>query len=1323
MYCNITVRDLRPNRSADARSVYRLSQIDDNCMDLYQYFVKKFNNTTDFVLTLTDNTPLCPENFKDVMTDDLELHIYETLSENVMKCEVDIAPHPDTITKSGMYEYYDSRGIDSVVISIAELIDNSLAATKDNDGLRLVEIRYYDYGSDSLLVIIDNGCGMGRNDLTNWAKFKCSKFVRNGANNESNQTHNNIDLTSFNSSHLPLSGLRDRQSMPPPSPRRMIRYLDSNINYFGAGGKQAIFNIGETTTMITKAADEECVFELTLSKSKFDEKTRINPSGVYKEELIQRTKGSERPLKKNPTIMDQIENSIIIEIENDYKSFTICCIKDVFAKHHIQFKRNTENMNYWTKGLARVYHYYLHGPDGNKNEKQNIVKELQDINIIIKIFQIKLEENIETQLKHQINLKDINDDYESLLIRSAKDSFLFEVEHSDRQNSDNMPAVIEGVIRYHPYEYDSETIPELTIYDDLTESTSVASSRTIDEDIEDCMQKATRKKMREVFECFWHGRLIPQDCIDFEWNKYNPKNTNCTKELEECYNRLSGALFTDACFQVSQNKQSFMDLNRLMSQTQKLVFYKVDGQGRRVRCNFENEFMNWLKNCHTKLDKQVHYFEYQCDIPRVDIQSLRKLSITNVFSVFNKIEWRNKFLKKGDIIQTQHTRPQKLIGKIDKFLVPVKCSGDYIGSPGFVEIHQLPEEIYGNGSESSKIIHFIKINIEAELDIIGQELDKLYCRLPESIKLTFPKRYPIKEGDQLVAGRPIGDIRVELLNSNSEKLQTDRIPYKGTHKKLSIQLEILREIENNETVTEIEYPLAHYSKDWDYWFTQTDGINKAGKYQIVCVCLNSTTGTDSSMTAKFANGDALPSLPPMKFTVIPDETNHFVVSENNLKVMIGKPFNLTLELFDQFDNLVKPDSNTVYSPEIKHNDFIVNVEATEIKGHKLILKNVVILGKIMDNIIITFEISLMSIENKEKLDIEVQLGNPIDIIIEPNLPIEAQNNSIPEIEVYLHDMGGNDVTLIRRNHNVVAKVFELIDNEHKKQVFPEINLVNRSYDNHFYLTINKQISIKESDIPLHLRTFVIKFFLKYDINVFKEISLVLLQSNLQEESTTLRSNTKDNNIKVSKCLTTNNNKRNLSANENPDNIIRPKKSKIIRINRNIRNTSTSSDMISDETPSTSRNETITPQIMTSTPIRSQTPLFPNESTIRAQSLNSTQTLPLTRVIPSTSTVITQVSADPNTSTTSISSQSDSIPLKLIYEKTLEDGRQEMVEILSQQLTSDSFQPSVYVIGIDSEERTQENLTEEENRIVEQIVQLFKQLRDIQKNRNSLFNNN
>jgi hypothetical protein len=566
------------------------------------------------------------DNYEDLRSGDTVLilrSLEQTLPQEV-KYSVNIAPHPDTITKSGMYEYYSSRGIDSVVISIAELIDNSLAATKDNDGLRQIEIRFYEDGKDSIMFIIDNGHGMDYFQLTNWAKFKYSKFVRDYRFDETHETPTSLSSTpltqdsgfmSFSSVDLPLNRT-NRCSTPLPngSPKAYCpRYLDSEINYFGAGGKQAIFNIGAKTKMTTKRRGNKDVLELTLSKQEFDIRSQTNPDQVYKQDIISHTAKVERQLPEDAPISTRIEYEITESLEHELESFTCCSIQNIESNHITYLKKGSDSLTDWAKNLARIYHYYLHGPKGNTEQYNELAPELSNLQILIKMYNvIKSGGILKFELKDTTDLREIDTDYETLLVRRAKSIFEFDI---DRPNQ----SPIEGIIRYHPYVHDRETLPRLNDFeDDLCETNSINSHRTnanefSSEDNEE-FRRSQPLKSREkpVFECYWHGRLIPNTNIDFEWNKYNQKSSKMVPE--ECYNRLSGALFTNHCYKVTQNKLTFIDLYQSIFQSPSPDFFKVvtdNGVRRRVRGDVKTEFVKWIGECHTKFDKQVKYSKFQ----------------------------------------------------------------------------------------------------------------------------------------------------------------------------------------------------------------------------------------------------------------------------------------------------------------------------------------------------------------------------------------------------------------------------------------------------------------------------------------------------------------------------------------------------------------------------------------------------------------------------------------------------------------------------------------------------------------------------------------
>lgn len=51
--------------------------------------------------------------------------------------------------------------------------------------------------------------------------------------------------------------------------------MNSDISYFGVGGKQAVFFVGQSARMISKPIDSKDVHELVLSKEDFEKKEKI----------------------------------------------------------------------------------------------------------------------------------------------------------------------------------------------------------------------------------------------------------------------------------------------------------------------------------------------------------------------------------------------------------------------------------------------------------------------------------------------------------------------------------------------------------------------------------------------------------------------------------------------------------------------------------------------------------------------------------------------------------------------------------------------------------------------------------------------------------------------------------------------------------------------------------------------------------------------------------------------------------------------------------------------------------------------------------------
>uniref|UniRef100_A0A8C5ZDK0 Structural maintenance of chromosomes flexible hinge domain containing 1 n=1 Tax=Marmota marmota marmota TaxID=9994 RepID=A0A8C5ZDK0_MARMA len=212
-----------------------------------------------FVITTTSRKEITCDNFDETVKDGVTLYLLQSVNQLLLtatKERIDFLPHYDTLVKSGMYEYYASEGQNPLPFALAELIDNSLSATSRNVGIRRIQIKllFDETQGKPAVAVIDNGRGMTSKQLNNWAVYRLSKFTRQG------------DFESDHSGYV----------RPVPVPRS----LNSDISYFGVGGKQAVFFVGQSARMISKPAESQDVHELVLSKEDFEKKEK-NKEAIY----------------------------------------------------------------------------------------------------------------------------------------------------------------------------------------------------------------------------------------------------------------------------------------------------------------------------------------------------------------------------------------------------------------------------------------------------------------------------------------------------------------------------------------------------------------------------------------------------------------------------------------------------------------------------------------------------------------------------------------------------------------------------------------------------------------------------------------------------------------------------------------------------------------------------------------------------------------------------------------------------------------------------------------------------------------------------------
>ncbi|XP_005367606.1 structural maintenance of chromosomes flexible hinge domain-containing protein 1 isoform X2 [Microtus ochrogaster] len=789
-----------------------------------------------FVITTTSRKEITRDNFDEAVKDGVTLYLLQSVDQSLLtatKERIDFLPHYDTLVKSGMYEYYASEGQNPLPFALAELIDNSLSATSHNVGVRRIQIKllFDETQGKPAVAVVDNGRGMTSKQLNNWAVYRLSKFTRQG------------DFESDHSGYV----------RPVPVPRS----LNSDISYFGVGGKQAVFFVGQSARMISKPADSQDVHELVLSKEDFEKKEK-NKEAIYSGYIRNRKPADSVHITNDD---ERFLHNLIVE-EKKKDSFTAVVITGV-QPEHIQYLKNYFHL--WTRQLTHIYHYYIHGPKGNEISTAKEVGPFNNLEIEISLFEKGKTPKI-------VNLREIHDDMQTLYINTASDSFEFKA-HVEGDG------VVEGVIRYHPFLYDKETYPDDPCF---------PSKLRDEEDDDDCfiLEKAARGK-RPIFECFWNGRLIPYTSVeDFDWCA-PPKKRGLAPI--ECFNRISGALFTNDKFQVSTNKLTFMDLELKLKDKNTLFTRILNGQEQRMK--IDREFALWLKDCHEKYDKQIKFTLFKGVITRPDLPSKKQ----GPWATYSAIEWDGKIYKAGQLVKTVKTLPL-FYGSIVRFFLYGDHDGEVYATGGEVQIAMEPQALY----DEIKTVPIAKLDRTVAEKTIKKYVEDEMARLPDRLSITWP------EGDELLpneirpAGTPIGALRIEILNKKGEAMQKLPGTSHGGSKKLLVELKVI--LHTSSGNKEIISHISQHGGKWPYWFKKMENIQKLGNYTLKLQVVLNESNADTYA------GRSLPSK-AIKFSIKEGKPEKFSFGLLDSPFRVGVPFSIPLELQDEFGHTTQLSSD------------------------------------------------------------------------------------------------------------------------------------------------------------------------------------------------------------------------------------------------------------------------------------------------------------------------------------------------------------------------------------------------------------------------------
>lgn len=855
---------------------------------------------------------------------------------------INFTPHHDTVVESGTYKYYDSEGKKSLPYALADLVDNALSATAKNTGARTIEIRmlFEENQGKPAVIVLDNGCGMTSKQLNNWAVYKLSKFTRDSKSEDGGYIR----------------------------PDSSFRSLNSDISYFGVGGKQAAFYIGKSTRMISKSLNSPDVHELVLSKSLFENNER-NKEETYSASILNRRPGDFAHIN---TSRELFLRDLIAE-ECNKESFTAVVITEVLPEH-VRFLK--EEFDVWTRQLAHIYHYYIHGADGNiqgaalKASKSHS-NQMSKIDILVS-FKPKSRD------PYVINLRNIDTDMQSLYIKAAVRTFEFKAKtHPDG-------GTVEGLLRYHPFLYENETYPQ---------DPDVEPDHVEDDDEVVCITDiVSNKRTKPIFECFWNGRLIPYTTIsEFDWCSQPPKGSSVPPE---CYHRFSGVLFTDDTFKVTENKLTFIDLEKKLKNKDTAFTCVVKGQ-KEYRTNLLKDFGAWVQDCHEQFDKQVKFMKYQGTITRTDIPTKKK---QHPWTTFSSVEWHGKVYEAGQPVKTEKTHPI-YNGTVKRFMFygSPETDGDVFASGGQVEIFLEPKGLF----EGTKIFQLSKLDRSATTAEIKKSIKLDSAKLPDKLEVEFPEENPWEDNSTQLTGTVLGPMKVKILNKKGEVISSISPGSQNTRKQLSVELKLVHHAVSGGEQEVFSCVAPHTI--WDFWFKEIENFVELGKYTVYLHAVVSDTN------AREFGGRRLPHY-KLTFTIKEGKAEQFDIGALSSSLRVGVPFDIPLEMKDIYGHPVEAVSGL--TPTLQCSGLDVTYELVKCGETILTIKNVRLTGKLKKylepnpyELLVTVE-GLK--EDTKTLRINLLPGKPHSIhVIPKDDPIIMRNGDTVQFKVIIQDVLGN----------------------------------------------------------------------------------------------------------------------------------------------------------------------------------------------------------------------------------------------------------------------------------------------------------------------------
>jgi len=653
-------------------------------------------------------------------------------------------PHPRTLTDNG--DYVERGGKAPVAFALSDLLDNSLLATRDNPAagrLRCLKVTLVlgARAEESYIVVSDNGLGMTTETLKQWCVPRAGDAARKQhvlrralrlsvCALRPCRAIMNYTVADKQRAEGTVAVVTVQQQSHNLSPGAKERFLNSQLSFFGVGSKNASFFLGDEVTIVTHTAGDELVHELRIDSKELLSRWQENAETTYQSTIVHRQLGDESTLASvGVPHVEPLRAWVEAErAQGADASFTRIIISRL-TKPVFLACSSPSGMEQLGRELAHVFHYYIHGENGNmlrpgssgpNSPRGGELPSFQP--------EMVLEKWQANEPCVPMPLRSVQDDFETQLIRAAASMFTFtmripvEVLRAARARaSDAMPAHTEedatvfGVLRYYPCLSGQETMPHDAASGRRAREVRRAARRASangsgpaaaalasdseadDEDDDEAWAENAGEEggpLGGMFETFWQGRLIPDTmapALPFIKNVFSKSRSAQDKDElpDEVSRRLRGQLFFGPALLPTRNKLSFRDHLPNLLPTAKPE-----------RRHLDRDFKDWVIKCHREYDRGTELSKVFPAKVQAKLRAELKCDNVTLFETATGVLRSNprEMVHKGESVLLKE-KQTLIVARIIGFAVDAKLEPStptpYACSTASVVFVQLPEKLYG----------------------------------------------------------------------------------------------------------------------------------------------------------------------------------------------------------------------------------------------------------------------------------------------------------------------------------------------------------------------------------------------------------------------------------------------------------------------------------------------------------------------------------------------------------------------------------------------------------------------------------------------------